>query len=67
MTGGCFLEKDYPRDWILDDVFYPMTCFYEPPIPDTVESIDFKIFDRDYLAPDGSVVLLKRKKKRKKE
>ena len=59
--GCCFLDKDYPKDWILDDEFIPMTCFYEPHIPDTVESIG-DIFDRDYLAPDGSVVIVKSNK-----
>lgn len=58
--GACFLDKDYPKDWVLDDEFVPMTCFYEPPIPDSVESIGPEIFDGDYLAPDGSIVLAKR-------
>ena len=38
--GCCFLDKDYPKDWILEGEFHPMTCFYEPHIPDTVESLD---------------------------
>ena len=50
--GSCFLDKDYPKDWILDKEFIPMTCFYEPPIPHIIEPFGVELFGVDLASDD---------------